>query len=143
MSCIISALQYNSCVFKRWRMLSIFFLLVGVSNLIRVRMVSYTAPALEGYTLSLSLPFLSWSYGLFGAIFVGAAVVYGWLKKTNYAFSLAALYQAALWIIHLVGDRSSYARSLWPRDALLTIVFLTFTALLTGHGGLLKKKADI
>jgi len=49
----------------------------------------------------------------------------------------AAAYQLTVWIIHLVGDRSTYARSLWVRDLVLTILFLgvvfVLTALLTSR----------
>jgi hypothetical protein len=54
-----------------------------------------------------------------------------WRRKANgYALKLAIIYQATLWIVHVAGDRSEYARSLWPRDAVLTLAFLTLVAFL-------------
>ena len=51
---------------KRWRILSILFLLVGLANLIRAGLRSYIAPALEDCDLSLPLPLLGGFYLLFG-----------------------------------------------------------------------------
>jgi hypothetical protein len=107
------------------------WLVFGVANLIRAGMTLYIAPALEGRTLSVSLPFLGSVYGLWGVIFLVAAVIAWRRKSTGGALGLALFYQAVLWILHLVGDRSTYARSLWARDVLMTLVFLAFIIILT------------
>jgi len=113
----------------------------GAVNLIRAGMSVYMAPALAEYPPSLSLGLLAGVYGLWGVIFLAAALITWRRKSTHGAFGLALAYQVVLWIIKLIGYRSEYARSVWSRDLLLTLIFLTLIALLAGHDRLLKKKA--
>ena len=141
-SCILLALLYNAVVRKKWRVIAIIivWIVFGAANLLRAGMTVYIAPALAEYPPSLSLPLLASVYGLWGVIFLAAAIIAWRRKSTRGALGLALLYQAVLWIINLVGDRSEYARSLWPRDLLLTIIFLVLIALLAGSGRPFKKK---
>ncbi len=120
---------------KQWRVLSIVIVWVvfGAANLLRAGMATYIAPALVEYPPSLSLPLLGAVYGLWGLIFCAAAVLAWRRKSPNGAFGLALAYQVVLWIIKLIGYRSEYARSLWPRDAALTLVFLVLIVLLAGR----------
>jgi hypothetical protein len=143
-SCILLALLYNAVVHKKWRVMAIIivWIVFGVANLLRAGMTVYIAPALAEYPPSLSLPLLASVYGLWGVIFLAAAVIAWRRKSTGGAFGLALLYQAVLWIMNLLGGRSGYARSLWPRDVLLTLIFLALIALLAGRSGLFKKKAN-
>lgn len=113
---------------KRQRFLALLFLLVGVANFIRAGMVSYGAPALTEWNLSLPLWLLGGVYLTWGLVLSGLAVALWRKRALRLAFPLAVAYQASLWIIHLVSDRSDYARSLWGRDALLTAVFLAVVA---------------
>ena len=117
---------------KQWRVLatSIVWGIFGAANLIRAGMSVYIAPALVEYPTSLSLSFLGAVYGLLGLIFLAAAIITWRRKRTSGALGLAVAYQAVLWIIKLIGYRSEYARSLWPRDLLLTLIFLVLIALL-------------
>ncbi len=142
-SCILPALLYNPSVFKQWRVLAvcIVWVIFGAANLLRAGMAAYIAPALAEYPPSLSLLLLGSVYGLWGVIFLAAAIVTWRRKNANGALGLALAYQVVLWILNLMGDRSEYARSLWPRDAVLTLLFLALIALLAGHGRLFKKKA--
>lgn len=112
-----------------------------MANLLRAGMAFYIAPALAEYPPSLSLPLLASVYGLWGVIFLVAAVIAWRRKSTSGALGLALLYQAVLWIMNLLGGRSGYARSLWPRDLLLTLIFLTLIALLADYDRLFKRKA--
>jgi len=105
----------------------------GAANLIRAGMSVYIAPALVEYPTSLSLPFLGAVYGLWGLIFLAAAIITWRRKSTGGALGLAVAYQVILWIIKLIGYRSEYARSLWPRDLLLTLLFLACIALVAGR----------
>lgn len=134
-SCILPTLLYNPSVLKQWRVLavSIVWLIFGVANLLRAGMAVYIAPALAEYPPSLSLPLLGSVYGLWGVIFLAAAVIAWRRKSTGGALGLALVYQTVLWTMNLVGDRSTYTRSLWPRDALLTLAFLALIALLVGR----------
>jgi len=133
---------YNSSVAKQWRALAIciIWVIFGAANLLRAGMAAYIAPALAEYPPSLSLAVLGSVYGLWGVIFLVAALVAWRRKDTSGAPGLALAYQAVLWILHFLGDRSDYARSLWPRDAVLTLLFLALIALLAGRDRLFKKK---
>jgi hypothetical protein len=132
---------YNASVFKRWRVLviSIIWVIFGAANLLRAGMTIYIAPALAEYPPSLPLPLLGSVYGLWGMIFLVAAVMTWRRKTTGGALGLALVYQAVLWTMNLVAYRSTYARSLWPRDLLLTLIFLGFVVLLAGRDGLFNK----
>jgi hypothetical protein len=137
------ALLYNAVVHKQWRVIAIIivWIVFGAVNLLRAGMTVYIAPALAEYPPSLSLPLLASVYGLWGVTFLAAAVITWRRKSTGGALGLALLYQAVLWTLNLVGDRSTYTRSLWPRDALLTLIFLALIALLADYDRLFRKKA--
>jgi len=61
-------------------------------------------------------------------------VIITWRRKsTGGALGLAVAYQVVLWIVKLIGYRSEYARSLWARDLLLTLIFLALIGVLTGR----------
>lgn len=141
--CILPTLLYNAGVYKQWRVLaiSIIWIVFGVANLLRAGMTVYIAPALVEYPPSLSLPVLGSVYGLWGMIFLVMAVIAWRRESVCGALGLALAYQIFLWMIKLIGYRSAYACSLWPRDALLTLLFLASIALLAGHKWLFKKKA--
>ena len=134
-SCILPGLLYNPSVLKQGRVIiiSIVWVILGVANLIRAGMSVYIASALVEYPTSLSLPFLGVVYGLLGLIFLAVAIVTWRRKSTGGALGLAVAYQVVLWIIKLIGYRSEYARSLWPRDLLLTLLFLACVALVAGR----------
>lgn len=136
-------LLYNAVVHKKWRETAIIIVwtVFGVANLLRAGMTVYIAPALAEYPPSLSLPLLASVYGLWGVIFLAAAIIAWRRKSTGGALSLALLYQVVLWIVNLLSYRSTYARSLWPRDLFLTFIFLVLVALLAGYDRLFKKKA--
>jgi len=133
-SCILPGLLYNPSVLKQWRVLAICIVwaIFGVANLIRAGMSVYIAPALVEYPTSLSLPLLGAVYGLLGLMFLAAAIITWRRKSAGGVLGLAVAYQVVLWIIKLIGYRSEYARSLWPRDLLLTVIFFALIALLTG-----------
>ncbi|MBN2390684.1 MAG: hypothetical protein JXR84_08175 [Anaerolineae bacterium] len=129
---------------KKWRVIAIIIVWIafGAANLLRAGMTVYIAPALAEYPPSLSLPLLASVYGLWGVIFLAAAVI-AWRRKSisSGTLGLALLYQAVLWIMNLLSYRSTYTRSLWPRDLFLTLIFLVLVALLAGYDRLFKKKA--
>ncbi|MEJ5311735.1 MAG: hypothetical protein WHX52_18385 [Anaerolineae bacterium] len=118
---------------KHWRVLAIAIVwaIFGVANLVRAGMAAYIAPALAEYPPSVPLLLLGSVYGLWGAIFLAAAIITWRRKSSGGAFGLALAYQAVLWMLNLFGYRSAYARSLWPRDLLLTLIFLALIALVT------------
>ncbi len=118
---------------KHWRVfaIAIVWAILGVANLVRAGMAAYIAPALAEYPPSVPLLLLGSVYGLWGAIFLAAAIITWRRKSSGGAFGLALAYQAVLWMLNLFGYRSAYARSLWPRDLLLTLIFLALIALVT------------
>lgn len=113
--------------------ITVVWIVFGAANLLRAGMTVYIAPALTEYPPSAPLLFLAGVYGLWGVIFLGAAVLTWRRKTTRGALVLALLYQAVLWTMNLAAYRSTYARSLWPRDLLLTLIFLGLVALLAGR----------
>ena len=70
-------------------------------------------------------------YLLCGLYFLATGLIYWWKKHQRYAVALALAYQSVFWILRLAADRSDYARSLWPRDALLTIAFIALVTILS------------
>lgn len=141
-SCILLTLLYNVGVLKQWRVpaLVIAWIVFGVANLLRAVMTVYVAPALAEYPLSLSLTLLGSVYGLWGVIFLVAAIIAWRRESIGGALGLGLTYQIVLWVIKLLGYRSTYARSLWPRDALLTLFFLASIVLLIGRSHLFTNK---
>lgn len=100
-------------------------------NLVRASLSLYIAPALEGWTLSFPLPLQGALYLVFGLCFIIAAIIYWRQKHHRHALKLAIGYEAILWVVHITADRSEYARNLYLRDAFLTLILLSFVALLT------------
>ncbi len=119
---------------KRYRLLATLFLLLGLANLLRAGLVPEVLTVLEPEMLSLPLPLLGGLYGFFGLGFIVLAIL-SWLGRARaWAFGFALVYQLALWIIRFVGYRSPLAQSLWPRDLLLTVLFLVVVFFLTRPG---------
>jgi hypothetical protein len=118
-------------VFKRWRALTLLFLLVGVLNLIRAGMALYIAPAMAGWALSLPLPWLGAFYAVWGIGWMVVAVRCWRRRGRCRALAMALAYQATLWLLHLLTDRSPYVRSLWVRDLLVTGSFLALVIYLS------------
>ncbi len=124
---------YNPLVFKPWRVLALFILLIGVANLVRVGATLFVAPVLEGWILSVPLPLLCGFYAFWGTLFVLVAIISWRRRGISWAVALGAGYQASLWLLRLTGYRSTYARSLWARDLILTVLFLAILALFQGR----------
>lgn len=114
---------------RKRRILALLFLLTGIANLIRGVLAFRVLSALEGWPLALPLPFLGTFYLLWGILLTGMAFLFEHSRALGLAFPLAVAYQAFLWILRLT-YRSGYARSLWLRDLVLTLIFLGATAFL-------------
>ncbi|MGC9357455.1 MAG: hypothetical protein ACP5GX_06300 [Anaerolineae bacterium] len=114
---------------RKRRILTLLFLLTGIANLIRGVLAFRVLSALEGWTLALPLPFLGTFYLLWGILLTGMAFLFEHSRALGLAFPLAVAYQGFLWILRLT-YRSGYARSLWLRDLVLTLLFLGATAFL-------------
>jgi hypothetical protein len=118
-------------VWAHWLLL-ILYAGVGVTNVARGVLGFVVGPAVAAEAPA--LPIVSAIYVAWGLVFLGVGVVY-LVKATSFdsrpVLGAAVLYQVTLWVIKLVGERASYARSLWPRDLLLMVVFVGAVLLLT------------
>jgi len=92
------------------------------------------APTLATWALSLSPYAAAAFYLVWGLAFMGATWVT--LKamqrrdSPRWALPFTAGYQLTLWVLNLSLYRSSYARSLWGRDLVLTAALLAAVAIL-------------
>lgn len=100
--------------------------LVGLGNLGRTAMSLYYARALPDLPLTVPWAYLAGMGAFWGGAMVACAVgLYlrrPWGRKVTLA--VATLYQAHVWLNHLLFDASDYARQTRPRDLALSALFL-------------------
>ena len=103
---------------------------IGLGNLVRAGMIGYVAPVIDDQMLSVSWEFLGAFYLAWGITFVVlAGMTWRRRRRTHtWALPVALGYQASVWLLRLLAERSSYARSLWRRDLLLSTLFLLIIA---------------
>lgn len=116
------------------RLLLVLHIVLGLANVTRGVLAFKVGPVLAPAEPSLSLSLLGWIYILWGVVLLGIGI--GCFRRTSIRSrwvlrGTAVAYQVTAWIIRLVGDRSTYARSLWGRDLVLTILFLGVVYVLT------------
>ena len=106
--------------------LALVILLVGLGNLVRAGVALYYAGSLPGMPMSVSWSYLAANGLLWGLALVGTALGLTRQRRWSRLLALAVptLYQAHEWANHLLFDASDYARQIWPRDAVLTVLFL-------------------
>ena len=118
-------------MFAQWILL-ILYVGIGVANIVRGVLGVFISPVVSsvaGLLVVLGVAYIVW-----GLVFLAIAAVY---LASDERFSpvvlvgSAVLYQVTLWSTKLLGDRSSYARRLWPRDLVLTGLYVGFVILLT------------
>jgi cbb3-type cytochrome oxidase subunit 3 len=109
-------------VFKRWS-LSALLGIIGLINLVRAGISLKMIPILSKLNLAF-FPLLGGMYAAFGIFFIGLAVICFRRNRHCPAFFFALGYEFILWTIHIMAFRSTYARSLWMRDAIISIIFL-------------------
>jgi len=100
--------------------------LIGLGNLGRAAMALYYARLLPDLPLAVPWVYLAgmgafWGVGMM-ACAVGLYLRRPWGRKTTLA--VATLYQAHVWLNHLLFDVSDYARQTRPRDLALSALFL-------------------
>ncbi|MBN2003138.1 MAG: hypothetical protein JXA21_07245 [Anaerolineae bacterium] len=118
----------------RYRLLSVFWGILGLANVARAMLAFFLKPAFESYSLSVPLPIQGGVYLLWGVIFLAFGVL-SWMQRAlRWAIPLGVAYQTLLWMLHLFAYRSEYARNLWLRDAVLTAVFLLVVVALSIKG---------
>jgi Na+/melibiose symporter-like transporter len=116
-------------VFKRWLLFPL-LLLIGLGNLVRAGMIGYVAPVIDDQMLSVSWGFLGAFYLAWGITFVVLAGM-AWRRRHRthtWTLPVALGYQASVWLLRLLAERSPYARSLWRRDLLLSALFVLLIA---------------
>jgi len=115
---------------QRRRLLRLLLGVIGVANLIRAGLALYVRPTLADWPLALPLTLLAGLYAAWGLTLTLAA----WAARTprgrRWALPLAVGYQVTMWALQLWGSRTAYARSLWPRNALFSALFLGAVAYL-------------
>lgn len=116
---------------KRQRTLGLLFLSMGLANLVRAALVPLVLPVLEGWPLSVPLPWLGGLYLAWGLAFAAVGLLIHKEKVRRWALPLAAVYQGAMWAVRLLTYRAVYARDLWARDLVLSGLFLGLVVFLT------------
>ncbi|MCX7854821.1 MAG: hypothetical protein N2556_02395 [Anaerolineae bacterium] len=99
---------------------------VGLGNLGRAAMAIYYARALPDLPLTVPWAYLA-GMGIFWGIALKTCAVGLQLRRrwSQWAtLAVATLYQAHVWLNHLLFDASDYARQTWPRDLVLSVLFL-------------------
>jgi hypothetical protein len=99
------------------------FLVTGLVSLVRGLLVLRFAPALAAYELSLP-PTLSVGFYWVWAVLLFGEMAVCFLRIECHARLVAVIYQVTLWTIRLVGDRVTPIRRLWPRDLILSLLFV-------------------
>ena len=108
--------------------LALWWVLLGLANGVRAFLAFSLSPALKPYTLSIPLPMLGGLYTLWSGIFLILGLSF-WSKRPwilqRWAWPTTLAYQATIWAIHIFGDRSDYARALWPWNLIGTGLFVS------------------
>ena len=115
-------------------LLSALYIVLGLANVTRGVLALQVGPVLASAAPSLDLSVFGGIYFGWGVALLGVGI--GCFKRTSVRSrwilrGSAVAYQLTAWIIHLVGDRSTYARDLWGRDLVLTLLFLGVVFVLT------------
>ncbi|MBN1955986.1 MAG: hypothetical protein JW900_13180 [Anaerolineae bacterium] len=101
-------------------------LALGLANLVKMTIALDYAIRLPDLPMTVSWEYLAasggaWAVLLFAAV-VGLARFRPWGRWAT--LTASTLYAVFIWADHLLFDASEYARQTWPRDLLLTVLFL-------------------
>lgn len=92
--------------------------------------------------LNLALfPLLGGFYTILGIVFIGLAIKCWRRNRLCPAFFVVLGYEFCIWIMRILTFRSTYARSLWLRDAIFSLVFLGIVFFLV-HKPMPKQKSE-
>lgn len=118
-----------TCPQKQVVALSLLVLALGLANLGRAAMALRYAAHLPDLPMTVSWAYLVVMGGFWSAVSVVCAVGLVRFRPWGRWSTLAAttLYEAHVWVNHLLFDASDYARQTRPRDLLLTFLLLAFT----------------
>lgn len=130
-------------MFKRWVFRLFLALLVAINVGAAIQAFQYIAVLAypEGYQPALTLPLpVVGSVHIVLALSCLAILIVQWqVKQRKLIFVWAVGYQVVNWVLYLLGEVSTYARILWVRKALLTLLFFLVLVWLT-HIRARKKK---
>jgi len=106
--------------------LSLLVLALGLANLGRTVMALRYDTLLPDLPLTVPLTYLAAMGGFWGLAFVACAVGLVRFRPWGRWGTLAAvtLYEAHVWVNHLLFDANNYARQTWPRHLILTLLLL-------------------
>jgi len=107
--------------------LRLLMLALGLGNLGKAVMAARYAVLLPDLPMTVTWDYLA-ALGLFwGLALVACAVGLARFRPWSRWGTLAAvtLYEAHVWVNHLLFDASDYAHQTWPRDLVLTVLLLT------------------
>lgn len=127
---------------SRWVIaLSLLVLGLGLANLGRLGMALHYATGLSDLPLTVPLSYLAAMGGFWGLAFILCAIGLLRFRRRGRWPTLTAvtLYQAHIWVNHLLFDASDYAQGAYPRDLVLTLALLT---LFWGSLGLPKRTSQ-
>lgn len=111
-----------------WGLIGVVLLLalVGLGNLGKGVMALHYARMLPDLPMTVSWAYLAGMGMFWGIALLACAVALAmrrpWSRRA--ALTMATLYQAHAWLNHLLLDASDYARQTWPRDGVLSALFL-------------------
>gem|GEM_PF-1695258 len=99
---------------------------IGIANLIRLGMALRYSALLPDLPMTVSWAYLAVMGGLWGVVFIICTVGLVRFRPWGRRMTMAAvtLYEAHVWLNHLVFDASDYARLTIPRDLVLSILLL-------------------
>ncbi|MDW8069206.1 MAG: hypothetical protein RML46_09850 [Anaerolineae bacterium] len=110
-----------------WGLIGVVLLLalVGLGNLGRGTMALHYACLLPDLPMTVPWAYLAGTGIFWGTVLLACAVALAmrrpWSRRAT--LGMATLYQAHAWLNHLL-DASDYARQTWPRDLMLSALFL-------------------
>lgn len=100
--------------------------LVGLANLARGGLAIAWATRLPDLPMTVGWDYLAFTGLLWGAVFVVCAIAlagfYCWARTATLAAT--TVFEIHVWVNHLLFGASDYALATWPRDLLLTALFL-------------------
>jgi len=101
-------------------------LALAVGNIARAVVALQYTSSLPDLSLTAPLSYFAAMGGFWGVVFIGCSVGLSGFRRWARWFTLAAvtLYQANVWINHLLLAASDYARRARPRNLALTMVLL-------------------
>jgi len=107
---------------RRWGLFAV-FLTTGLVNLLRGGLILRFSPALEGYEIAMPPALLIGFYWVW-AVLLSVEAVVCLLRARCYGLPAALAYQATLWGVRLISDRTTAAEGVGLQNAVLSLLFI-------------------